>query len=82
MQREPESEYTQSAFERLDAKGPNLGSSQNDQGALTYGESNLIKSNDPSERATGVEPASEAWEASILPMNYAREPPSEEVPRS
>ena len=24
------------------------------------------------ERATGVEPASEAWEASILPMNYAR----------
>lgn len=25
-----------------------------------------------SERATGVEPASEAWEASVLPMNYAR----------
>lgn len=25
------------------------------------------------ERATGVEPASEAWEASILPMNYARQ---------
>lgn len=24
------------------------------------------------ERATGIEPASEAWEASILPMNYAR----------
>ena len=24
------------------------------------------------ERATGVEPASEAWEASVLPMNYAR----------
>lgn len=23
------------------------------------------------ERATGIEPASEAWEASILPMNYA-----------
>ncbi len=25
------------------------------------------------ERATGIEPASEAWEASILPMNYARQ---------
>ena len=24
------------------------------------------------ERATGVEPASKAWEAFILPMNYAR----------
>ena len=24
------------------------------------------------ERATGIGPASEAWEASILPMNYAR----------
>ena len=24
------------------------------------------------ERATGIEPASEAWEASVLPMNYAR----------
>ena len=24
------------------------------------------------ERMTGVEPASEAWEASILPMNYIR----------
>lgn len=28
--------------------------------------------NDTVERATGIEPASEAWEASILPMNYAR----------
>ena len=27
------------------------------------------------ERATGIEPASEAWEASILPMNYARMAP-------
>lgn len=26
------------------------------------------------ERATGVEPASKAWEAFILPMNYARKP--------
>lgn len=25
------------------------------------------------ERATGIEPASAAWEAAILPMNYARE---------
>ena len=25
------------------------------------------------ERAMGIEPTSEAWEASILPMNYARE---------
>ena len=24
------------------------------------------------ERTTGVEPASEAWEAAILPMNYVR----------
>ena len=24
------------------------------------------------ERATGIEPASSAWEADILPMNYAR----------
>lgn len=28
------------------------------------------------ERATGIGPASEAWEASILPMNYARDMPS------
>ena len=36
------------------------------------------------ERATGVEPASEAWEASILPMNYARvtQPRSYQTPRS
>ena len=26
----------------------------------------------PLERTTGIEPASEAWEASILPMNYVR----------
>ena len=24
------------------------------------------------ERATGIEPASEAWEAPVLPLNYAR----------
>jgi hypothetical protein len=24
------------------------------------------------ERAMGIEPTSEAWEASILPLNYAR----------
>ena len=24
------------------------------------------------ERTTGVEPASEAWEAAVLPMNYVR----------
>ena len=24
------------------------------------------------ERATGVEPASSAWKAEVLPMNYAR----------
>ena len=24
------------------------------------------------ERATGIEPALEAWEASVLPLNYAR----------
>ena len=34
--------------------------------------SGLIKSGVKMERATGIEPASEAWEASILPMNYAR----------
>lgn len=32
-----------------------------------------LKTQDSSqERATGIGPASEAWEASILPMNYAR----------
>ncbi len=31
------------------------------------------------ERATGIEPASEAWEASILPMNYARQLRSSEA---
>ncbi len=25
------------------------------------------------ERATGIEPASAAWEAAVLPLNYARE---------
>ena len=35
-------------------------------------DSGLIKSGVKMERATGIEPASEAWEASILPMNYAR----------
>ena len=25
------------------------------------------------ERATGIEPVSEAWEAAILPLNYARQ---------
>ena len=29
-----------------------------------------------SERATGIEPASRAWEALILPLNYARSSPS------
>ena len=24
------------------------------------------------ERATGIEPVSEAWEAAVLPLNYAR----------
>ena len=27
------------------------------------------------ERATGIEPASSAWEADVLPMNYARKAP-------
>ena len=31
-----------------------------------------ISRNNFQERATGIGPASEAWEASILPMNYAR----------
>ena len=26
------------------------------------------------ERATGIEPAFSAWEADVLPLNYAREP--------
>jgi hypothetical protein len=29
------------------------------------------------ERAMGIEPTSEAWEASILPLNYARRASSE-----
>ena len=29
------------------------------------------------ERAMGIEPTSEAWEASILPLNYARSRPCE-----
>ena len=28
---------------------------------------------DFSERATGIEPAFSAWEADVLPLNYARE---------
>ena len=28
------------------------------------------------ERATGIEPALSAWEAEVLPLNYAREAPS------
>ncbi len=27
----------------------------------------------PAERATGIEPAYPAWEAGVLPLNYARE---------
>src|SRR6476620_9810420 len=27
----------------------------------------------PAERATGIEPAFSAWEADVLPLNYARE---------
>ena len=27
------------------------------------------------ERATGIEPAFSAWEADVLPLNYARVPP-------
>ena len=29
----------------------------------------------PMERATGIEPAYSAWEADVLPLNYAREDP-------
>ena len=28
------------------------------------------------ERVTGIEPALSAWEAEVLPLNYAREAPS------
>lgn len=28
--------------------------------------------NDYSERATGIEPVTKAWEAFVLPLNYAR----------
>ena len=28
----------------------------------------------PLERAKGIEPSYEAWEASVLPLNYARKP--------
>lgn len=38
-------------------------------GAFSY--SDLLFSS--LERATGVEPASSAWKAEVLPMNYARE---------
>ncbi len=31
------------------------------------------------ERATGIEPASAAWEAAILPMNYARSGESQQL---
>ena len=37
-------------------------------GACNYSDLRLLL-----ERATGVEPASSAWKAEVLPMNYARE---------
>ena len=39
----------------------------------------LAKKNRKSERAMGIEPTSEAWEASILPLNYARDFPTERM---
>ena len=32
----------------------------------------LIKATGEVERAAGIEPASSAWEAEVLPLNYAR----------
>lgn len=42
-------------------------------GGKTKGRSFCIEMSVLVERATGIEPASAAWEAAILPMNYARE---------
>ena len=36
------------------------------------GHPKAIESSRDMERAMGIEPTSEAWEASILPLNYAR----------
>ena len=44
---------------------------------LTRKATNLcIESDVLLERATGIEPALSAWEAEVLPLNYAREAPS------
>ena len=34
----------------------------------------VVGDNEKLERVTGIEPVPEAWEASILPLNYTRSP--------